>query len=111
MPVEEAEVGDVIQLQNQDDVYNHTLIITEIKDGEIYICANSVDSLDRPLSTYEYKSLRVIHIDGVRYDTRCLVDCFESLYSPPLPPPSPPVDSSAGAENAEENATEDEGGT
>lgn len=90
VPIEQAQIGDVIQLQNNDDVYYHTLIITEIRDGEILICANSVDSLDRPLSTYEYKSLRVIHIEGVRYDTRYVVDCFESLYDPPLPPITPP---------------------
>jgi len=86
VPIEEAQIGDVIQLQNQDDVFYHTLIITEIRDGEIFICANSVDSLDRALSTYEYKALRVIHIEKVRYDTRYVIDCFDSLYSPPLPP-------------------------
>ena len=86
VPIEEAQIGDVIQLQNKDDVFYHTLIITEIRDGEIFICANSVDSLDRALSTYEYKALRVIHIEKVRYDTRYVIDCFDSLYSPPLPP-------------------------
>ena len=92
VPLAEAQIGDVIQLQNYEDVFYHTLIITEIKDGEIYICANSVDSLDRPLSTYDYKDLRVIHIDGVRYDTRYVVDCFDSLYNPPLPPVPPKQD-------------------
>lgn len=82
----EAEIGDVIQLQNQEDVFYHTLVISEIRDGEVYICANSVDSLDRALSTYDYKSLRVIHIEKVRYDSRYIIDCFESLYNPPLPP-------------------------
>lgn len=87
--LEEAQIGDVIQLRNEQDVYYHTLIISEIKEEEIYICANSIDSLDRALSTYEYKDLRVIHIDGVRYDTRYIIDCFESLYNPPLPPTQP----------------------
>lgn len=86
----EAQVGDVIQLQNADDVFYHTLIITEINDGEILICANSIDSLDRPLSSYDYKALRVIHIEKIRYDTRFIIDCFESLYNPPLPPVTPP---------------------
>lgn len=95
----EAQIGDVIQLQNQEDVFYHTLIITEIKDGEFYICANSVDSLDRPLSTYDYKNLRVIHIEKVRYDTRYVVDCFDSLYNPPLPPVVPP--------SSEENVTQE----
>ena len=58
--IEKAELGDVIQLQNEDGVFYHTLIITEIRGEEIYVCANSVDSLDRPLSTYTYASLREI---------------------------------------------------
>ena len=80
----EAQIGDVIQLQNDKDQFYHTLIITEITENDILICANSVDSLDRALSTYNYKSLRAIHIDGVRYDTRYIIDCFDSLYSPPV---------------------------
>ena len=83
--VEEAMIGDIIQLQNADGVFYHTLIISKIENGEIYICANSNDALDRPLSSYNYASFRVIHIMGVRYDTSFLFDCFEYLYSPPIP--------------------------
>lgn len=86
----QAEVGDVIQLMNDEGDYYHTIIITEIRDGEIYICANSNDALDKPLSEYNYASLRVIHILGVRYDTRFQIECFDSLFSPPLPPAPPP---------------------
>lgn len=82
--VEEAMIGDVIQLQNQDDVFYHTLIISAIEEGEIFVCANSVDSLDRALSSYDYKSLRVIHIEKVRYDSRFIIDCFDSLLNPPI---------------------------
>jgi hypothetical protein len=82
--ISEAMVGDVIQLQNEENVFYHTLIISQITENEIFICANSVDSLDRPLSSYTYKSLRAIHIDGVRYDTRYVIDCFESLLNPPI---------------------------
>ncbi len=82
--LERAEVGDVIQLQNEDGVFYHTVIISEIRDGEIYICANSNDALDKPLSEYDYANLRVIHILGVRFDTRFQIDCFDSLYSPPF---------------------------
>lgn len=82
--LERAEVGDIIQLQNEDGIFYHTVIISEIRDGEIYICANSNDALDKPLSEYDYANLRVIHILGVRFDTRFQIDCFDSLYSPPL---------------------------
>ena len=100
----EAQVGDVIQLQNEDGVFYHTLIITEFKEGEVLVCANSVDSLDRALSTYEYAALRVIHIEKIRYDTRYIIDCFESLYNPPLPPQNTPNDTPQnGTGEAEDN--------
>ena len=86
-----AEVGDAIQLQNAEGQFYHTLIISKIENGEIYICANSNDALNRALSTYQYTNLRVIHIDGVRYDTRYIIDCFDSLLNPPLPPVPPPA--------------------
>lgn len=82
--ISEAEIGDVIQLQNADGDFYHTLIISEITENGILVCANSVDSLDRALSTYEYSALRLIHIEKVRYDTRFIIDCFESLYNPPI---------------------------
>ena len=99
-----AEVGDVIQLQNSEGVFYHTIIISEIRNGEIYICANSNDALDKPLSEYNYANLRVIHILGVRYDTRFQIDCFDSLYSPPLPPIEPNED--PAPQQDEENTQE-----
>ena len=66
------------------------VFVTKIEDGEYYVCANSNDALDRPLSTYEYASLRIIQIKGVRYDTRFIIDCFDSLYSPNIEEQAPP---------------------
>ena len=82
----QIDVGDVIQLANENGDFYHTLIISKIENGERYICANSNDALNRPLSSYEYSGLRVIHFEGVRYDTRYAIDCFDALYSPPVPP-------------------------
>ncbi len=87
-----AEIGDIIQLQNFEGDFYHSLVISQIDEDEIYVCANSNDALDRPLSSYDYMSLRVIHIDGVRYDSRYVIDCFDALYSPPLPPVEPPAE-------------------
>ena len=64
----EVEIGDVIQLANADGRFYHTLIISEIRPNDILVCAQSDDALDRPLSTYNYASLRVIHLLGVRAD-------------------------------------------
>jgi hypothetical protein len=96
-----VEVGDLIQLKNQEGRFYHTLVVVKIEENEIYICANSNDALNRPLSSYDYASLRVIHIEGVRYDTRYQIDCFESLYSPPLlAPVQPDGDAVMPGENA-----------
>ena len=78
--LEDAKIGDVIQLSNGQNYY-HTLIISEITENDVLVCANSVDSLDRPLSTYSYASYRVIKIGGIRYDTKYQIDCFEPLFN------------------------------
>lgn len=70
----EAEVGDVIQLANSTGDWYHTIIISEIQENDILICAQSDDALDRPLSSYNYADLRFLHIEGVRLeinDDRC----------------------------------------
>lgn len=59
--LEKLQLGDIIQLKN-DFYYFHSLIVTKIDDINIYVCAHSDDSLDRPLSTYFYKSLLPFHI-------------------------------------------------
>ena len=60
------ELGDIIQLRNSIGNYYHTLVISGFTDNDILVCAHTDDALDRPLSTYNYASLRVIHIDGAR---------------------------------------------
>ncbi len=61
-----VEVGDIIQLSNESGLFYHSLIISEIVQNDVLVCAHSIDSLDRPLSTYQYTGLRVLHIEGVR---------------------------------------------
>ena len=58
------DVGDVIQLANSEGRFYHTLIISDFTDNDILVCAQSDDALDRPLSTYNYASLRALHIEG-----------------------------------------------
>lgn len=61
---ETVDVGDVIQLANERGEFYHTLIISAFTDSDILVCAQSDDALDRPLSSYNYASLRVLHIEG-----------------------------------------------
>ncbi len=60
--------GDVIQLANDQGEFYHSLVISELTDNDILICAHSDDALDRPISTYNYASLRVIHIEKAVID-------------------------------------------
>ena len=64
----QVEVGDVVQLANSAGEFYHTLIISEITPNDILICAHSDDALDRPLSSYNYASLRILHIMGAFID-------------------------------------------
>ncbi len=59
----DIEIGDVIQLANESGDFYHSLIISGFTDNDILICAHSDDALDRPISSYNYASLRVIHIE------------------------------------------------
>ena len=74
----EIELGDFIQLADEEGDYYHTLIITGFEPNDILICAHTDDALNRRLSTYNYASLRFIHIDGVRIEVADDV-CYEPL--------------------------------
>jgi hypothetical protein len=74
----EIEPGDFIQLADEAGDYYHTLIITGFEPNDILICAHTDDALNRRLSTYNYTSLRFIHIDGVRIEVPDDI-CFEPL--------------------------------
>lgn len=58
----ELEIGDLIQLSFNGIVYGHTLIVTGFENEEILICAHTIDSKSRFLSTYNYEKLRYIKV-------------------------------------------------
>ena len=64
----EIELGDFIQLADEEGTYYHTLIITGFEPNDILVCAHTNDALNRRLSTYNFASLRFIHIDGVHVE-------------------------------------------
>ena len=69
-PLTNAETGDIVQLSFDGIKFTHNLIITRIilfpSPDNILIACHSFDSLDRRLSTYDYKLARLIHILGSR---------------------------------------------
>jgi len=69
-PLEMCEIGDVIQLKFYNKtIPTHSLFITDIKsrtpDG-IYICANTRDVKNKPMSFYRYEEFKLLHILGYR---------------------------------------------
>ena len=71
-----VNVGDVIQLSNEEGSFYHSLIISDFTENDILVCAHTDNALDRPLSTYNYASLRIIHIDGAKllFDSEQIFD-------------------------------------
>lgn len=56
--------GDFISLNNGFEYY-HTLVVAEITDSSILICAHTDDSYMRPLYTYYYNSASPLHITDI----------------------------------------------
>lgn len=74
----QVEIGDVVQLASARGEFYHSLIVSGFDGGDILVCAHSDDALDRPLSSYDYSSLRVLHIEGVFLEVP-LLESFDAL--------------------------------
>ena len=81
-------MGDVVQLQNANGDFYHTLIISGFTDNDILVCAQSDDALDRPLSTYNFAGIRILHVEGARLNinTDTAFDNLINAVSLPLYP-------------------------
>lgn len=62
---EEAVPGDVVQLGDLSG-YTHAALIVDVRQGECYVAAHTLDSWMRPLSSYRQPARRFLHILGVR---------------------------------------------
>lgn len=65
-----VQPGDVVQISFDGSRFSHTPVVvaaplTPTEPSQILIAAHSYDADNRPLSTYEYKKLRFLHIRGV----------------------------------------------
>ena len=61
---ENMELGDVIQLGN-DERYYHSLLFTGIENGRIFVAAHTFNAYMRPLQSYTFDKIRYLHIEGV----------------------------------------------
>lgn len=68
--LETIKPGDMVQLSFNGESFAHTPVIVGLREpvrslNDVLVAAHSVDSDDRPLSTYQFKKLRFLHIKGV----------------------------------------------
>lgn len=66
--MEELQIGDVVQLDQRGESFNHTLLITEIMNyptiDNIYIACHSADAFNKRLSEFVYKRIRFLKIEN-----------------------------------------------
>ena len=84
---EMVQIGDVIQLGNARGEFYHSLLISGFEDGDILICAQSNDALDRPLSSYRYATARFLHVVGVNVELSDDSETFSALLDGSALPP------------------------
>lgn len=63
---ERLQVGDLIQLSFDGNVYSHSLLVIEKTKDDVYVATHTFDSYGKRLSSYQYQNVRMIHIEGVR---------------------------------------------
>ena len=62
----EIEVGDVVQLGRDTKNFYHTLIVSQVINGRIFVCSHTRDALNIPLENYSANNIRYIKILGYR---------------------------------------------
>lgn len=68
--IEETEIGDIVQLSFDGNIYAHTVIITKKEStselNKIYITSHTFDAFNKNLLGYNFKKIRFIKILGAR---------------------------------------------
>jgi len=66
--LEDLRPGDIIQLSFKGGEFQHCPVVVSVRvpaaPENVLIAAHSYDADYRPLSTYEYRDIRFIHITG-----------------------------------------------
>ena len=75
----EMEIGDAVQLGREDGSFYHTLLVTDIREGELYVSAHTVNAYNRPLSSYTAPLRRYLHLRGVVFPLPDGEDCYTAL--------------------------------
>ena len=71
IPMNEIDLGDIIQLSFDGKNFGHSLIVVKIKKpiklDNIFIAAHTYDSYNKPISEYSFQKVRFIHLEKVRF--------------------------------------------
>ena len=66
---DKIQIGDIVQLRFEKNVFEHTLIVVNIEDAfdlnNIYTASHTYDSFNRRVSTYKFEDIRFIHINNI----------------------------------------------
>lgn len=62
----DIDIGDVIELGNEDEEFYHSAIVSKIDNGNIFVASHNRDGFDIPLSNFYYARIRYIAILGAR---------------------------------------------
>jgi hypothetical protein len=62
--LDEIEIGDIIQIR-QSTYFNHSLVVTKIKDNNVYVTAHINNIKNKLLDSYNPREIRCLKILGV----------------------------------------------
>lgn len=66
VPLDQAEIGDIVQLRDENGRFYHSPVVTAVSHGEILVAAHSFDAYMRPLPSYQFDKARCFHIMGAK---------------------------------------------
>ena len=65
VPLGFAQPGDILQLSFNGLSFGHSLFVVAVRPA-LLIATHTLDSDNRPLDTYQFQLVRLLHIEGVR---------------------------------------------
>ena len=72
VPLAELLPGDLVQLKLTKEIFSHTPVVVAVgspaSPENILLAAHSYDADYRPLSTYQYREVRGLHVLGARVE-------------------------------------------
>ena len=65
--ISSIRIGDIVQLSFDNNIFTHSLIVTDIMNSNIFVSTHTEDVLNQNLGLYNFKKVRFIHIEKLIY--------------------------------------------